>query len=103
MNIENMTLVGELQYINNGISIDEKYPQLTNGKNLQFTLQSSDKVYDLYICLNFEAERLYYKVKDIENDEFIITYNILVENINLTMGVINNYTLIFKNNKFYQS
>lgn len=92
--------LGELKYSRGGYTAEEQYPELAGGASRQFTLQTKEGIYILHITINFVSQRLYYKIEN-ENNEFLVRYNILIENSNLLEGLVYGYTAFVKDNTIY--
>lgn len=99
MDVSELQKLGELEYLKNGTTIEQRYPELDGGVAAQY-LFKTDENFTLFVCINFEAERLYYKIAK-SSGEFVVRFNTLIENVNLLNGVIDGYILVFQNNAFY--
>lgn len=95
-----MQIIGELERVENGTSIEQIYPALASGAGTQFDFTTDEGNYTLIVAINYEAERLYYKVKDYAGS-LIVKFNTLIEKVNLIAGLVEGYQLQFRNNKFY--
>lgn len=99
VDISKLEKLGELQYLANGLTLEEKYPELDGGVAAQFLFKTEEN-HTLKVCINFEAERLYYKILKNSN-EYLVRFNTLIEDTNLLNGLVQGYQLIFQRNAFY--
>lgn len=100
MDVSNLKEVGVLEYASGGVTLEEKYPLLYNGKPQQFLCQTREDMYTLAVSINYTADRLYFRLFK-PNGEPLIGYVPLVEELNLVNNFIPGYALIFQNNALY--
>lgn len=95
-----MTKIGTITYIESGDTIETRYPNLASGDAEQFALQTSDDMITLMVTINFEAERLYYKL--MKSDQTYLCRNIpLIEDVNLCNGYLSGYSLYLQGHDLY--